>query len=219
MIEIEFPRDIAYQAQGGPSWFTTVNEGFSGFEQTNQNWALPKGKWKIALDHKAFSYFQQVYQFWMKAAGRAKVFRFLDLKDYQVTNEPCALIIDSPYTGCIYQLQNSYAGALSPPKPILKPITAAVERFDGTYCSDTVSIFVNGVQQNSGWTLDYTTGLVTFTNAPNDTVTWSGQFHYPVRFDMDDCQAIVEESDTADGNALITWPDVILIEHRINPST
>jgi uncharacterized protein (TIGR02217 family) len=220
MLEIEFPRDIAYQAQGGPSWFTTVNQGFSGFEQTNQNWALPLGKWKIALDHKAFSYFCQVRAMWFKAAGRAQIFRFYDILDCQATNEPCALVQDSPYTGRIYQLQNSYSGALSTPKPIFKPITSAVQKFDGTYCANTVSVAIAGVAQSSGWTIDCTTGLLTFSSPPGSAaVTWSGQYHYPVRFDMDDCQAVIEPSDVAGGNGLVSWPDVTLIERRLQLST
>lgn len=218
-LELEFPRDIAYQAQGGPSWFTTIRRGFSGFEQPNQNWALPLGKWKIALDHKAFSYFQQVFRFWMKACGMANPFRFYDLKDCQAVDEPCAVVLDSPYTGRVYQLQNTYDGALAVPKPVLKPITSGVQKFDGTYCRDTVSVAIAGVVQHSGWTLDETTGLLTFDSSPgSEAVTWSGQYHYPARFDMDDCQASIEESDSADGFALITWPDVALVEFRIQPS-
>jgi uncharacterized protein (TIGR02217 family) len=220
-LEIEFPRNIAYQAMGGPGWFTTVNKGFSGFEQTNQNWALPLGKWKIALDHKAFVYFCEVRAMWLQACGRAKSFRFYDLLDCQATNEPCTLVYDSPFTGCVYQLTQSYAGALSSAKPILKPITALVQKFDGTYCSNTVSIFVSG-SQASNWNLDYTTGLLTFNSPPGVSpavpVTWTGQYHFPVRFDMDDCNATIEPSDSADGNALVTWPDVVLVEKRIQPS-
>jgi len=219
MLEIEFPRDIAYQAQGGLSWSTQVNQGFSGFEQTNQNWALPLGEWKIALDHKAFSYFCQVRAMWLKARGRAQIFRFYDVLDCQAENEPCALVQDSPYTRCVYQLQNSYAGALDVPKPIFKPVTSAVKKFDGTYCRDTVSVAIAGVVQHSGWTLDETTGLLTFNAPPAGAVTWSGEFHYPVRFDMDKCQAAIEPSDVAGGKALVTWPDVALIERRIQPST
>lgn len=219
MLEIEFPRDIAYQAQGGPSFFTQVNQGFSGFEQTNQNWALPLGKWKIALDHKAFSYFCQVRAMWFKAKGRAQIFRFYDVLDCQAEGEPCALVQDSPYTGCVYQLQQSYGGALDIPKPIFKPITSAVKRFDGSYCSDTVAVYIVGALQASGWTLDETTGLITFGATPAGAVTWSGQYHFPVRFDMDDCQAVIEPSDAAGGNALVSWPDVALIERRIQPST
>jgi len=62
-FECEFPTAIAFQASGGQMFSTQINEGFSGYEQRNQNWSLPRGKWKIALDHKPLSYFQQVYDF------------------------------------------------------------------------------------------------------------------------------------------------------------
>jgi uncharacterized protein (TIGR02217 family) len=59
---------------------------------------------------------------------------------------------------------------------------------------------------------------VTAATAPalSVVVTADFQFHIPVRFDVDDMSgALVEESDVVGGNALITWPNVNLVEVRI----
>jgi uncharacterized protein (TIGR02217 family) len=210
-FECEFPTAIAFQAQGGPGFSTTVNTGFSGYEQRNRNWALALGKWQIALDHKPQAYFQNVYDFWLAVGGKADSFRFLDPKDFQAFAQPCAEI-----SSTTYQLQRTYTvGARSYVKPIKKPITSSVQKFNGSYCADTVVIYIGGAKQTSGWTLDSTTGIVTFASGPGGAVTADFEFHYPVRFDTDECQAVVEESDVAGGNALITWANVQLVEVRL----
>jgi uncharacterized protein (TIGR02217 family) len=50
----------------------------------------------------------------------------------------------------------------------------------------TVKVAVNGVTQNSGWTIDTTTGIITFTSAPaSGAVTAGYEFDVPVRFGAD----------------------------------
>jgi uncharacterized protein (TIGR02217 family) len=211
-FECEFPRAIAYSAQGGPTWSTIVNRGFSGYEQRNRNWLLALSKWKIALDYKPISYFQNVYDFWLNVGGMADAFRFLDRKDFEAFGQPMLATSEA----AVWQLARTYVtGTRSYVKPIQKPITSSVAQYKGGYCEDTVVVYLSGVEQSSGWTLDYTTGLVTFTSAPSGTPTADFQFHHPARFDMDDCQAVIEESDVPGGNAVITWADVTLIEVRL----
>jgi hypothetical protein len=41
------------------------------------------------------------------------------------------------------------------------------------------------------------------------------EFHYPVRFDTDECLASIAESDVGDGTPLIEWPGLELVEVRI----
>lgn len=215
-LEVEFPTDIAFQPKGGPQFSTNVNLGFSGFEQTNQNWALALGRWEIALDHKPQEYFEKVYNFFLNAAGRANAFRFKDHKDFQAFAQP---IGSGNGTATQFQLQRTYSvGAWSYVKPIKKPVTSAVMLYDGTFAQDTVVMYLAGVAQaSSAFSVDSTTGLVTFTAPPaaNAAITADFQYDYPVRFDTDICDARVEESDVAGGNALITWENVQLVEKRI----
>lgn len=219
-FECEFPREIAFQAEGGDTFSTVVNEGFSGFEQRNRNWAQTRAEYQISLEHKPFSYYQMVRDFWLNVGGKADAFRFFDPLNYQAINQPCAQVNDNPYTGCVFQLRNTYiAGSRSYTRPCSKIITSAIGRYDGTPCPDTVAIFVNGEKINSGWTLDPTTGLLTFNEAPATIPTATFQFHIPVRFDTDKGKATIEPSNVAGGNALVNWPGVDLIEVRIIPGT
>jgi uncharacterized protein (TIGR02217 family) len=207
-FETEFPTKIAFQAQGGPTFSTTVNIGFSGHEQRNRNWAFALGQWKIDLAYKDLAYFQAVYNFWLAVGGRADAFRFKDAKDYSGVAQMC----DEVSPG-VYQLQKTYtAGSRSYVRKIVKPITSAVKKFDETSCADTVTIY-DGGSPAVGATLDETTGLITGL-AAGHTITADFEFHFPARFDMDNCQAVVEPSDVAGGKMLVSWPGVQIIETR-----
>jgi len=75
-----------------------------------------------------------------------------------------------------FQLVKRYAsGAQSWTRAIAKPV-------DGV-----VRIALGGVEQLSGWSVDTTTGLVTFNTAPGAGVAIAAGFEFdvPVRFDTD----------------------------------
>jgi uncharacterized protein (TIGR02217 family) len=79
-------------------------------------------------------------------------------------------------TTTAFQLVKRYAsGAQSWTRTIAKPVTG------------TVRIVLAGVEQLSGWSVDTTTGDVTFTAAPGSgvAITAGFEFDVPVRFDTD----------------------------------
>jgi uncharacterized protein (TIGR02217 family) len=51
----------------------------------------------------------------------------------------------------------------------------------------TVTVALDGIEQASGWSVDTTTGQITFATAPSDSVVISAGFEFdvPVRFDTD----------------------------------
>lgn len=76
----------------------------------------------------------------------------------------------------IFQLVRWYGpqGVMSSPRRLIrKPITG------------TVKIGVGGVLTSSGFTIDYTKGLVTFASVPSGEVTAGCEFDIPVRFESD----------------------------------
>ena len=75
-----------------------------------------------------------------------------------------------------FQLVKIYTvGALSLTRNVTKPVTG------------TTIISLDDVPQGSGWTVDTTTGIVTFSVAPGGSVVVKAgfQFDVPVRFDND----------------------------------
>jgi len=216
-FESEFPTAIGFMASGGPSFFTTVNEGFSGYEQRNRNWANTRGMWTIDLQNKPQAYFDAVHAFFLVCGGQADAFRFKDHKDFIATGQ--VLGIGDGVTA-VFQLVKNYAsGGRTYTRTIMKPITSSVLDFEGNALADTVVVYLNGTSTGA-YTLDYTTGQITLTSAPETGVVVSAdcQFHYPVRFVSDEMKAQIEPSFVnagMNGTPLFTWPNFELREVRL----
>lgn len=217
-FEVEFPRDIAYGATGGPTFNTTINPGFSGFEQRNANWAQLKGAWTLDLIYKPIEYYQLVEAFFINVSGMADGFRFFDAKDYSVFAQPLGVWhTGNPRT---FQLIKTYSiGGRNYNKVITKPITAAVQKYDGSFLANTLTVYLNGspLTQGTNYTVDITTGIITVnvTLTDGDVITADFQFHNPVRFDSDQWRGQVQPSNVKDGKALISVTGIQLVEIRL----
>ncbi len=98
----------------------------------------------------------------------------------------------------VFQLAKAYpSGPSSWTRTIAKPVAG------------TVRIAVAGVERTSGFSVDTTTGLVTFTAAPTGALTAGFAFDVPVRFDTD--QLSINLSSFAAGEI----PSIPLVEIRI----
>lgn len=218
-FECEFPRQIGFTSTGGSAWSTEVNSGFSGFEQRNRNWATSKAMFQIHLNGKPLSYFQLVYNFYLNVGGMADAFRLLWPMDYQAAAQFIATADGS--ANPTYQLIKTYVtGSRTYTRVIKKPIMATVQDFQGNFLPNTVVMYDNGVRKTLGadYTVDATTGLVHFlyTPAAGHTITADFQFHFPVRFNVDDMKnAQIIESDWADGDGLVTWSQLDMMEVRL----
>ncbi len=216
-FETEFPRAIGYLAMGGPAFSTTVNEGLSGGEQRNRNWSQTRGVWTIDLQFKTQAYFDAVQAFHLVVGGQADAFRLYDHKDHTATGQT---IGTGDGVTVAFQLVKNYAsGGRTYTRTITKPITDEVNDFQGNPLTDTVVVYDNGTPKTfiTDYTVDQTTGLVTFGTAPaaGHTITADCQFHFPVRFMVDELKAQVEPSDVLGGNILISFPQFELREVKV----
>ena len=86
---------------------------------------------------------------------------------------------------------------------------------DLAICGGTCAFFDNASPVSP--TVDYTTGLVTFGSAPTSghTLTWTGQFDTPCRFDIDDLKIELVDELPAGGDLLCRWASIPLIELRV----
>lgn len=196
MIEIEFPRRLALMAIGGPGYFTTVNAGFSGYEQRNQNWAQARAQYSVSFENKTLAEWTALEAMFHAARGMANGFRLFDPGDYNGVNQFQA---HGDAVTTVFQMQKTYTFPLAQYeviRPVQKLITSLIQNFQGHNLTDTVTVYVNGVAQahNPGYvagggadyTLDANTGLITFGAAPSmgAVITADFQYHIPVRFDL-----------------------------------
>ena len=195
--EVQFPTDIAYGAQGGPQYSTSVVITASGFEQRNSLWATSRMAWNVATGLKKQAQLDTLIAFFRARKGRAYGFRFKDWSDYQASAQAIGV---GDGTNKTFQLVKNYSsGPGSETRVINKPV------------SGTVVVYLAGVMQSSGWSVDTTTGIVTFVTAPGIgvAVTADYQFDVPVRFDTDSMAATLENVTQSD------WQNLPVIEIKV----
>lgn len=180
--EVRFPDNISRGARGGPERRTQIVELGSGAEERNASWADSRRRYDVSYGIRRADDLHAVVEFFEARLGRLYGFRFKDWSDYK-SGLPSRAISDEDQvlgygTGArtTFQLRKRYGtDAHHWWRTIKKPV------------SGTVRLGVNGIEQFSGWTVDSTTGLVTFDAAPalGAVITAGFEFDVPVRFDSD----------------------------------
>jgi len=180
--EVRFPDNISRGARGGPERRTQIVELASGDEERNASWANSRRRFDVAYGIRRADDLASVVAFFEARNSRLHGFRYKDWADYK-SGLPSQPITPTDQqigigTGSLktFQLAKRYiSGAQSWTRTIAKPV------------ADTVRVALGMVEQMSGWTVDATTGALTFTTAPaNGVIVRAGfEFDVPVRFDTD----------------------------------
>ena len=194
--EMQFPPDISYGASGGPGYSTNVITTVSGHERRNANWAAARGRWNVAHGLKKREQVAELIAFFRARKGRAYGFRFKDWTDFQAFAQ---LLGVGNGAATSFQLVKHYAsGGEVETRVIAKPLAGSVK------------IYRDGVEAITGWSVDTTTGLVTFTAAPavGVQVTADFAFDVPVRFDSDQMDLTIETYQ------LGSWGQIPVLEIR-----
>ena len=180
--EIRFPDNISRGARGGPERRTQVVELASGDEERNASWANSRRRYDVAYGIRRADDLAAVVAFFEARNGRLYGFRYKDWADYKssLPSTPTAATDQQIGTGTgslkTFQLAKRYtSGAQTWTRTVAKPVAG------------TVRVALGAVEQMSGWTLNATTGVVTFTTAPGSGVIVRAGFEFdvPVRFDTD----------------------------------
>lgn len=195
MSFLETPRfidSISYGSKGGPLFSTTVVTVDSGFEQRNVNWLYPKSSYDVSFGVRDRVDLYDLVRFFRAMKGKGHSFRYKDWADFkshhgdQITQDVSdtdQVIGTGDGVLKVFQLVKNYEeGILVGVRKIVKPVVG------------TVVIALDGVTQSTGWSVDTTTGLVTFTTAPGVgvSITAGYEFDVPVRFDSDSIETNYE---------------------------
>lgn len=182
-IETQFPTDVAYNTTGGPTYSTDIVVLQSGHEQRNANWSQARHQYTVN-NVKVLADIETIIDHFHAVQGSLHGFRFKDWADYKSCALADTVAFDDQTIGTgdgietDYQLVKVYTrGALSYTRTINKPVEASIK------------VGVNGVEQTltTHYTVDATTGIITFVTPPpgSQTVTAGYEFDVPARFATD----------------------------------
>lgn len=163
--EVRFPTDIAYGSRGGAGYRTTVSETQSGFESRNQDWSTTRHRYNAAYGTRTHAQLEAVLALFHAMRGRFHGFRFKDWLDYKscaVDSTPAATdqqIGTGNGSAVAYQLAKLYSyGGETYSRTIAKPVAGSV------------LVAIQNIP-DPRWTVNTTTGVVTFTANITATIT------------------------------------------------
>lgn len=189
--DVRLPEDVEKGAKGGPRFKTDILDLASGREKRNIAWQYTRGEWDLSYGMDTKSNHEAVLAFWYARQGRAHSFRFKDWTDYQIGTDSLDLpqeIATGDGSTTSFQIVRRYtSGTYTFSRPVTRPVAG------------TVRVFLDDVEQLSGWTVDVDTGLITFSSAPTASPDQSigvvCEFDVPVRFDIDFLEITAERDD------------------------
>ncbi|RLJ20807.1 TIGR02217 family protein [bacterium endosymbiont of Escarpia laminata] len=199
-VEDRLDLGILYGTDGGPVFRTTIIPAASGREDRNINWSEEGGAWELGDRQMLRSTLRYIIGFFRKRRGRAVGFRWKNWADYILDTQTIATA-DGILTD--FQITKTESDGLGTDyvRRIRKPVAG------------TVNVYFGTTQQMSGWTVDTTTGIITFTTPPPDLtdIRCSCEYDLPVRFNTDHLPMRFDALRASDSEAAYYLPPLPII--------
>ena len=188
--DISFPANLSFGSMGGPERLTEIVTLTNGFEERNTPWEHSRRRYDAGLGLRSLDDLDALLAFFEARRGRLHAFRWKDWSDFKSCRPSLEI---SPLDQRIgvgdgvtkaFQLSRHYvSGDASYTRPIVKPVAGSVR----------VAVAYDPKVEGDEFTLDATTGLISFTVAPDiGTLVSAGfEFDVPARFDTDRIQTSV----------------------------
>lgn len=194
-IETRLLDCVAYGTQGGPTWVTRRVNLRSGIVRRNPQRSRPSYRFSVIYKNLAEDDHAQVLAAFNACMGGVHSFRLKDWSDFEASAE----LLSVTGTGSAQSLQLTKTYQFGPQaiaRPIRKPV------------SGSVHMTQNGSPLSAS--VDYTTGVATFTAGSGQVLRWSGEFDVPVMFSDDSLAFSIDDKNSAAGFFLTS--DVALEE-------
>lgn len=182
--EVRFPANLSFGSTGGPERRTEIVTLANGFEERNTPWAQSRRRYDAGLGLRSLDDVAALIAFFEARRGQLYGFRWKDWADFK-SCKPSATVsaLDQGIgTGdgetTVFSLVKTYDplghGFV---RPVVKPVSGTV----------VLALAGDPVVETVDYTLDLTTGEVTFALPPDVgvAVTAGFEFDVPVRFDTD----------------------------------
>ena len=206
--EVRFPPTLSFGAIGGPHRRTDVVTLANGFEERNTPWAHSRRSYDAGAGMRSLDDLQLVIGFFEARMGQMHGFRWKDWADFKSSAAGLEPVFDDQTIGYgdgvtdQFQIMKTYrSGEQFYRRPISKPVAGTIK----------VGVEQDELQEGLDYTVDATTGVITFTHPPDPNMEiYAGyEFDVPVRFDTDQILASVESFQAGQ------VPSVPVIEVRI----
>lgn len=166
-LDVTFPRQTATELEAEDLDATEVVTTASGAEKRNQPFEYMRRRYDMAAIGRTRAEAQRIYDFWQVVGGRRHSFRFYDYRHNSVT---AGSVGTGDGATKVFQLRSTYTYG------------AQTAYRDETKIRGTPSIYVNGVLQTvtTDYTVNLSTGIVTFVTAPADGAAVTATFEFDV---------------------------------------
>lgn len=206
--EVRFPTNLSFGSAGGPERRTEVVALTNGFEERNTPWAHSRRRYDAGGAMRSLDDIALLINFFEARRGQLHGFRWKDWCDFKSCAPSAQPNFDDQRIGAgdgtatTFQISKTYQSGLnSYARPISKPVEGSV----------MVGVAGVMVAEGSDYTVDYTSGGITFAVAPaaEADITAGYEFDVPVRFDTDAIQTSVASFQAGE------MPNVPVLEIRL----
>lgn len=206
--EVRFPANLSFGAVGGPERRTDVVTLVNGHEERNTPWAHSRRHYDAGMGMRSLDDVEALIGFFEARQGQMYAFRWKDWSDYKSclpsgvpSFQDQVIALGDGETTRFQLVKNYRSGAQSYARPITKPVQGSVR----------VGVETDEFREGVQYTVDVTTGVVSFLSPPNegDEITAGFEFDVPVRFDTDRIRSSVASFQAGE------VPDVPVIEVRV----
>lgn len=206
--DVRFPANLSFGSVGGPERRTEVVTLANGFEERNTPWAHSRRRYDAGLGMRSLDDIEALIAFFEARQGQLFGFRWKDWSDYKTSKASEAVHFGDQVIGTgdgettVFSLKKNYSsGDATYVRPVTKPVFG------------TVKVGAQGteMQESIGWTVDTSTGLITFATPPEEgvSITAGFEFDVPVRFDTDRIATSVSSFQAGE------VPNVPIVEVRV----
>lgn len=173
----ELPRYISEQFEGGPRFSTLILSRRSGFEERFSLQPKPRYYYSLAADKQTLAMMHDLEAFFLVHDGAFEGFRFFDVVDNAVDTPTDTVQLSATE----FQVVKRYTSGLrTRVRDLYKLEAGSVKVYDQS-----------SVEVTSGFSVDITTGVITFGSAPGYLPRATCSFLVPVRFTDDSLSRIM----------------------------
>ncbi len=182
--EVQFPTNLSFGSVGGPERVTEIVTLANGFEERNSPWADSRRRYDAGMGMRSLADIDVLIAFFEARRGQLYGFRWKDWSDYRSSGSLEAPGFEDQVIGTgdgvttQFSLCKTYvSGGASYARRIQKPVQGSV------LAGVQGDVKAEGVE----FSVDLTTGILTFDEAPGPgaAVTAGFEFDVPVRFGTD----------------------------------